>query len=159
MMRHLFIAALVAALVGASALRAQAGPKYIDGSFTIAASGTAATQAVNLASEAFEIDRIVVFNDGDVAAAATAYASDIGALTALESWSLAANAGQSRSPRRTELTYLPFQVVTNDVIVSGLNVGTNSSARLWQARDVSIVGTKATNATASVIYYRIIGFN
>jgi hypothetical protein len=135
---------------------ALAGPRSVDGSITLAAASTAETQNVALASEAWDVDRIVFYNAGAVTAAVTVTAADLGVYTAMDSYALAAGGGQSQWPRRAELSYHQSTLLdTNDTAVSALNISTNYG--IFTVRDIRIVANKNTNAAPVILNYRIYG--
>ena len=145
---------IIAAIVGAAALTSPAGQAYTEGQFTLGAAANCATQAVPLTSQSALIDRIVIYNDGDVTCAVAVVAADIGVRTAVDAWALAANAGESRRPPgAAALSYAQSTVVTGDVPIVAFNTSTNYAP--FPVRDLEIVAHKATNATDCVYYYRI----
>lgn len=135
--RMLLAALFCGAIIGASAVTAQAGPVPYDGVITMTAGETAQTNIVPLAAGTFEIDSIVFYNAGAVTAAVSVAASDIGVYTSLASYALSASGGSVQYPRRAEVAH------------------TTTNAYRYVARDLRVISNKPTNATDVVIYYRV----
>ena len=135
----IMITALASALVTVCA-RAQSRPSSRD--FTVALTGgqTAVTQDVSLVDYAFEVDRVVLFNDSSVTCAVTVAAVDLGVTTQLESFALGAASGASRTPRAAVVT----------------GASTNYSRAI--VRDLKVTVNKATNAVPLTIRGRIFGY-
>lgn len=133
------IAALASALVTVCA-RAQSRPSSLDFSVALTAGQTAVTQDVSLVDYAFEVDRVVLFNDSSVTCAVTVAAVDLGVTTQLESFALGAASGASRTPRAAVVT----------------GASTNYSRAI--VRDLKVTVNKATNAVPLTIRGRIFGY-
>lgn len=137
-------ATMIAALACAAlfTVRAQAQPRPSSLDFTVAltAGQTAVTQDIALVDYAFEVDRIVLFNDSTVTCAVTVAAVDLGVTTQLESFALGAASGASRTPRAAVVT----------------GASTNYSRAI--VRDLKVTVNKATNAVPLTIRGRIFGY-
>ena len=117
---------------------ATAGPVPYDSSFTIPAGQTCVTNPVALAAGSFDIDRVVFFNTGAVTASVVVDAYDVGVYTPIATFSISALAGSCQWPRRSEVAH------------------TTTNNYLYVARDLRLIGTKQTNATDVVIFYRVL---
>ena len=135
----IMIAALACALVTVCA-RAQSRPSSLDFTVALTAGQTAVTQDVSLVDYAFEVDRVVLFNDSSVTCAVTVAAVDLGVTTQLESFALGAASGASRTPRAAVVT----------------GASTNYSRAI--VRDLKVTVNKATNAVPLTIRGRIFGY-
>lgn len=135
----IMITALASALVTVCA-RAQSRPSSLDFTVALTAGQTAVTQDVSLVDYAFEVDRIVLFNDSTATCAVTVAAVDLGVTTQLESFALGAASGASRTPRAAVVT----------------GASTNYSRAI--VRDLKVTVNKATNAVPLTIRGRIFGY-
>lgn len=135
----IMITALASALVTVCA-RAQSRPSSLDFTVALTAGQTAVTQDIALVDYAFEVDRIVLFNDSSVTCAVTVAAVDLGVTTQLESFALGAASGASRTPRAAVVT----------------GASTNYSRAI--VRDLKVTVNKATNAVPLTIRGRIFGY-
>lgn len=147
---------LMIALMMALAPSAQAGPFYSEGTITVAAGATSASDVVALTAAAVEIDRIVVANSGAVTGAVVFSAADLGAYTAIDTFAIGAtNALSQYPPGRASLDYRQALVVTGDVVLVRQTVSTNYVP--FAVRDLRIDAYKPTNAADVVFSYRIFG--
>ena len=135
----IMITALASALVTVCA-RAQSRPSSLDFTVALTAGQTAVTQDIALVDYAFEVDRIVLFNDSTATCAVTVAAVDLGVTTQLESFALGAASGASRTPRAAVVT----------------GASTNYSRAI--VRDLKVTVNKATNAVPLTIRGRIFGY-
>ena len=135
----IMITALASALVTVCA-RAQSRPSSLDFTVALTAGQTAVTQDIALVDYAFEVDRVVLFNDSTATCAVTVAAVDLGVTTQLESFALGAASGASRTPRAAVVT----------------GASTNYSRAI--VRDLKVTVNKATNAVPLTIRGRIFGY-
>jgi len=156
MKRTLMIAGAFCAL-GMSAALAQARPDSLEFEVALTSAQQAVTQAVPLVSGAFEVDRIVIYNDSTATCAVSVAAADLGVDTALESSALAAGAGESRAHRTALLVYETQYVVTGNVALAKSVVTTNYAGRAL-IRDLTVQVFKATNAVPTTVRGRIYGY-
>lgn len=143
--------------LGLSGALAQAVPDTLEFEIALTSAQQAVTQAVPLVSGAFEVDRIVIYNDSTATCAVSVAAADLGVDTALESFALAAGAGESRTHREAQLDYLTQYVVTGNVALAKSVVSTNYAGRAL-IRDLTVQVFKATNAVPTTVRGRIYGY-
>jgi hypothetical protein len=154
MLKHLILMAAVVAVTCTVAPISQAGPRSLDGTIALAAGDAAVTQEFSLASQAWEIDRIVFYNSGAATAGVTVAAADLGLYTTLDAYALAAGGGQNKWPRRAELSYNQATLLdSSNVVVTAANVVTNYQPFL--VRDLRLIAVKGTNAVPVPLVYRI----
>ncbi len=160
MLKHLTIAALVAAIVGASAFTAQAGPQSTDYTFPITGATACHTQVVPVTSEAWDIDRVVIYNDGPEALAITATASDLGVFEAFDTYTVAKNAGLSqRPPGYQKVTAITQQYVSTNSPTVALYYAATTNLVATPVRDLRLITTKTACTTNTTVTVRIYGRN
>lgn len=135
----IMITALASALVTVCA-RAQSRPSSLDFTVALTAGQTAVTQDIALVDYAFEVDRIVLFNDSTATCAVSVASADVGVSTVLKSFALGASSGTNYI-HRTAVTY----------------VGSTNYSRAI-VRDLKVTVNKATNAVPLTIRGRIFGY-
>ncbi|HOQ60070.1 MAG TPA: hypothetical protein PKZ08_05580 [Vicinamibacterales bacterium] len=135
----IMIAALACALVTVCA-RAQSRPSSLDFTVALAAGQTAVTQDVALVDYAFEVDRIVLFNDSTATCAVSVASADVGVSTVLKSFALGASSGTNYI-HRTAVTYGGSTAYSRAIV-----------------RDLKVTVNKATNAVPLTIRGRIFGY-
>lgn len=156
MKKLLTLAAFAVVFAGLLAAPALAGPRSVSGTITIDSADSSATETVALASEAWEIDRIVFYNAGAATTGVTVAAADLGYYENIDATALAATGGNSIWPRRAVVSYHQSTLLdTNDTAVSAVNVSTNWAPYL--VRDLRITAVKGTNLVDCAIGYRIYG--
>ena len=134
------IAALACAALFTVRAQAQSRPSSLDFTVALTAGQTAVTQDVALVDYAFEVDRIVLFNDSTATCAVSVASADVGVTTQLESFALGASSGTNYI-HRTAVTY----------------VGSTNYSRAI-VRDLKVTVNKATNAVPLTIRGRIFGY-
>jgi len=126
-----------------------------EGSLTIAASGTAATNTIDLANSGTVIDSIIVYNSGDTNAAVTIAAADHGVYTTVDTFTPAAAGGEIQYPQRPVLSYSGQNITTGTVFFVKSNINTNYVSFI--AKQLRTIVTRGVTNTAATISVRVYG--